>query len=205
MKTICLGLLLAFCISVNAQKLIVHAGTSVSYIDFEHSTIGGAVRSYKKPLPAFTGSIGFRFFNSKIVSLSSSLGFISKGGKDPGTAFVVPSSVKINYATLNAVAKFTLPSSKKISAFLNTGIYGAAAISSEGLGMYEKKNNRIGMGGILGAGIQLSILKKMIGLEGNFMPLFTRLVALDPYPGIADEGLNIKETADLSFTAFIEF
>lgn len=175
MKKILLPVFLLFYLNSQSQKIHASAGVAISKLDW---SIPGL---FKDPVTTAIGDIGLTYLDRKIFDVTSTVGYMQKGGKgiatftDAAGNYISTETVKalLNYITVKNAVRVKLPAGR-FKPFVTAGIYAGFLVSAnENLNKSAFKT--VNIGGIAGIGFLLKLLKNEIGIQANYLPSFNKL------------------------------
>jgi hypothetical protein len=174
--------------SVNGQVLKIHAGTSISSLDwhvkYTSRNMGTDLDLFNETLTNVFLFAGVEFYQGSFVNLSGNFGYIRKGGIEELQETVLGDAVPrtsehpadLDYLVINSTADFFYRLTPALYPFLSVGPRVDFVISSNQ--MFESiKNinelNSINYGLVLGFGINYDIARFQIGLRTEHFLNFT--------------------------------
>ena len=165
------------------QTLTVQGGVSRSSLNW---TLFNGSKVYKEPITTASFGAGLEYAPHKYYSLSSSIGYVRKGGKQ-ALVFTDPygmplqgekATAAFDYITINTTLDIKYPASKKIYPFISMGprldfhFHNTAIV--EDLNDHDEINKLV-PGLITGAGVKYDMRKIQLGIRGtylvNFIPI----------------------------------
>ncbi len=177
-----------------AQVLQIEGGTSLSHLNYNVYQID----LFDQNTTMFTGNVGVRYLQKSNFSLSSSIGYLQKGGKgnldisDVNGNFIGKAVTKalFNYITLNTIARIEYAKNNKLVPFINLGLYCGYLVSTSD-NLIIENFNKLNFGGVAGIGIYKKLSKNEIGFQVNYLPPFNKqLSKKDVYGGTTTVSSN---------------
>ncbi len=122
-------LLFMFVALAHAQTFNVQAGTSISKLNWELSTLN-TKSIYNKTLLSYSVLMGVNYIDKKYFNLSSNIGLIKRGGKADRylndsdgklTGEVITEKPALDYLTFNSTIDLKYPLNEKLVSFISCG------------------------------------------------------------------------------------
>lgn len=177
-KTILLGIFSIFFLTANTQIVTFTIGPTFSKMKWENP--GASTESiFDQTYIGFYTSLGLDYLQKKGFSLSSNIGYFTNGGKgivsfSDETGSIIGDTIittKLNFFTLNTVAKYAFMTERKVSPFVGAGIGLNYLVSyDEDIGFLKQFDevdelNIIQWGLIGKAGVNFNLNKIRLGAE----------------------------------------
>jgi len=195
--------------AATAQTLKIQAGATMSSLNcnLAYSKLFG------DPIVSPYLLAGIDFMDKKYFSLSAGLGYLQKGGSDKlnfvsiddpeGTVSTQTAHAKADYITANAAFNFKLLPGRRLTPYLSAGPridmllsannYLKAVSGSDGV-----KNINLGLN--LGAGLNYTMGKYLVGLKADYLANFT---GVGTYDATTPDGHISHKVQDKTFACSI--
>lgn len=199
-KQLLLTLLTVCFLTVSAQIVNLKVGPTVSNMKWENSLVSTDTY-FDENYVGFYATVGLDYLQKKGFGLSSNIGYFTNGGKgtvdtSDETGNIIgdtSQTTKLNFFTLNTIAKYNFIAEKKISPFIGLGIGLNYLISydedSKFLEEYDKIDElNIMLWGLIGtAGLNVDLNKIRLGAEFMYNYNLNKLVDFTGAPGFSNQ------------------
>lgn len=194
-KIILLGIFSVSFLFAKTQVVTFKIGPTFSQIKWENSK---AIDSYvKDTYVGFYASLGLEYLQQKGFSLSSNMGYFTNGGKETinfsdETGNIIGDTTlttKLNFFTINTLAKFSFMTERKVSPYVGAGIGLNYLVSyNEEIGFLKQFDDvnelNIMLWGLIGkAGVNFNLNKIRLGAEFMYNYNLNDLVNYEGMPG----------------------
>jgi len=198
-RVILLGVFSIFFLTAKTQIVTFAIGPTFSKMKWESSISADAF--VNENFVGFYAVLGLDYLQKKGFSLSSNIGYYSNGGKETidivdETGSIIGDTTltsKLNFFTLNTLARYNFLADKKISPFVGVGIGLNYLISyDENLKFFEQFYDvdelNIMLWGLIGkAGINFNFNKFRLGAEFMYNYNLNDLVNYEGMPGWSNQ------------------
>ncbi len=189
----------AYFLTTSAQIVSFEIGPSFSQMKWENSLVS-TDKYFNENYVGFYTAIGLDYLQKKGFSLSSNIGYFTNGGKgaidytdEHGNIIGdTAQTTKLNFFTLNTMAKYNFMAEKKISPFVGLGVGLNYLISyDENVKFLEQFDEidalNIMLLGLIGtAGLNVNLNKLRVGVELMYNYNLNKLVDYTGTPGISN-------------------
>ncbi len=194
--------------SVSGQVLKVHAGTTMSSLDWnaKHTIHNFDRNLFNDTINHIFLFAGVEFYQGRFINISSNIGLVKKGGVDEyqettfddSTPRTIQNRAELNYLVINSTADFFYRITPALYPFVSIGPRADIMLSYNTMfdGLNQNNSlNSINYGLILGLGVNYDIAQFQFGLRAEHYLNFTDIASWS-----LEEGTVTGRVRDQLFT-----